>query len=170
MSYTEEDYAEALVHFGVKGMHWGVRRDEGRAKADANEFAKAKLFYGEGAGTRRKLIKAKVEQRSKISPAYKAAFERHLANQNLDRRAAQAVRLRARKDATKFTTKTVRGVHRSLTGGFGPVSVTAATIATGAVYLHRTGADRILIQKASSIVTPGKVARGAKILKDAGFI
>jgi len=27
MPFTEEDYEEALAHFGVKGMHWGVRRD-----------------------------------------------------------------------------------------------------------------------------------------------
>ena len=43
-----------LMHYGVKGMKWGVRR---RARRDAKEFTQAKMYYGEGAGNRRKLIK-----------------------------------------------------------------------------------------------------------------
>ena len=44
-----------LMHYGVKGMKWGVRR---RARHDAKEFTQAKMYYGDGAGNRRKLIKA----------------------------------------------------------------------------------------------------------------
>lgn len=47
-----------LMHYGVKGMKWGVRR---RARRDAKEFTQAKMYYGEGAGNRRKLIKATVK-------------------------------------------------------------------------------------------------------------
>lgn len=60
-----------LYHHGIKGQRWGVRRfqnengtytDEGKrrykvslgtshkAKKDAKEYARAKMFYGEGAG------------------------------------------------------------------------------------------------------------------------
>lgn len=39
-----------LAHHGVKGMKWGVRR---HARKDAKEMARAKMFHGEGAGTRR---------------------------------------------------------------------------------------------------------------------
>lgn len=35
-----------LMHYGVKGMKWGVRR---RARRDAKEFTQAKMYYGEGA-------------------------------------------------------------------------------------------------------------------------
>ena len=41
-----------LMHYGVKGMKWGVRR---RARRDAKEFTQAKMYYGEGAGNRRKI-------------------------------------------------------------------------------------------------------------------
>lgn len=90
---SAEDY---LAHFGVKGMRWGVRKDRPSgvsakinrdAAKDAKEYARAKQFYGEGAGTRRKLIKAKVESKSKHSASYKKAFDHHLANQDMGKHA-----------------------------------------------------------------------------------
>ena len=67
-----------LFHYGVKGMKWGVRKTQKQAKKDAKEFARAKMFYGEGAGTRRKLIKNTVQERSK-DPVYKKAFDEALS-------------------------------------------------------------------------------------------
>ena len=67
----------ALEHYGVKGMKWGVRRE---AKRDANKFAKAKMYYGEGAGTQRKLIKATVESKRKKDSQYGEAFDYYMDN------------------------------------------------------------------------------------------
>src|SRR4051795_5732235 len=63
-----------LEHHGVLGMKWGRRKERvhpdiahipkatrKEAAKDAEEFTRAKLFYGQGAGIRRRLIKAKVE-------------------------------------------------------------------------------------------------------------
>lgn len=36
-----------LMHYGVKGMKWGVRR---RARRDAKEFTQAKMYYAKAAG------------------------------------------------------------------------------------------------------------------------
>jgi hypothetical protein len=130
-----------LSHHGVKGMKWGEHHARRQARADANEFAKARAYYGQGAGTRRKLIKAKVETRSQ-NPHYKKEFERVLSGQNLEKRSAQAVRKRHRADTKHFVGKHARSVHRSLTGGFGPVTALGATIATGATYAHATGLDK----------------------------
>ena len=94
----------ALTHYGVKGMRWGVHRSrpEGvsrstnrAAKKDAKEFTRAKMYYGEGAGNRRKLIKAKVTERSK-DPSYKKAFDHHVANTNWEKRSKEARSKRGR--------------------------------------------------------------------------
>lgn len=141
---------DELAHFGVKGMKWGQRksRPDGisaktnrTAQKDATEFTKAKLFYGEGAGTRRKLIKAKVEERSK-DPAYKAAFDHHVSGTDLSKRANQAQRTRKRKDATQAVKKTGKGVHHILNGNSQFANVTATVGVAGVVYAKKTGADK----------------------------
>jgi hypothetical protein len=137
-----------LAHHGVKGMHWGVHK----ARSDASEYAKAKLAYGEGAGTRRKLIKAKVEERSK-NPQYKEAFDRFLSEQNTDRLSRQARVNHRTKSTFKSTTKTVRGVHRQLTGGFGSVTVTSAAIAGAYIYARKSGLDQVLIKRVGQAVS-----------------
>ena len=131
---------EPIMHYGVKGMKWGVRKDtppelagvsrstNRAAKGDAKEFAKAKMFYGEGAGTRRKLIKAQVESRSKADPNYKKAFDYHLDNEDLGKRASGARRERKRKDAAATTAKTARGVKNLVLQTGAPVTIGALVV------------------------------------------
>lgn len=154
-----DDVEEWLAHFGVKGMRWGVRRDQNtgtsrstsrEAKRDANEFAKAKMFYGEGAGTRRKLIKATVESKAKKDPEYQKAFDYHLNNQDLGKRASQARGERRRKDVVSKTGKTARGAYRSLTGGFGSVSMASAAVAGGYLIAKQRGYDRVVLNAAKT--------------------
>lgn len=106
-------YTSCLYHSGIKGMKWGVRR---KAKKDAKEYTKAKSFYGEGAGTRRKLIKQKVEYNSKYIPGYKEAFDHYVKNTDMNKRANQAVRERKVKDVKNSAGKAVRGVGNILAG------------------------------------------------------
>jgi hypothetical protein len=136
-----DEVEEFFAHFGIKGMHWGVRKGDHpeatrktnrEAKKDANEFARAKLFYGEGAGTRRKLIKATVEAKSKQDPMYKKAFEHHLDSQDLGTHAQKARSERHRKDARAKVGKTARGVNRQLNGPFAaPIGAAAVAAAYG---------------------------------------
>lgn len=119
------DYPEDfLAHHGVKGMRWGIRKQrtpgvsrktDRAARKDAKEFTQAKMYYGEGAGNRRKMIKAKVDQRSKDT-AYKKAFDNHVANTNWEKRGQQARGKRRYQDVKNSAGKTARGIRNLATG------------------------------------------------------
>lgn len=182
------DVDDFIAHIGVKGMKWGVRKTDlpgvsrkvnKEASKDAAEFARAKMFFGDGAGTRRKLIKASVESKSKKDPDYKKAFDHHLDQQDLGKHASKARSERKRKDVTGSTAKTARGVHRQLNGGgFGNVSLASALIATAYVGARRTGVDKIIYEAAKQKITQTNTSvknkKGEKDtkkwLKDNGFM
>ena len=184
--FPKQDFAtpqDALAHYGVKGMRWGVRKTDlpgvsrktnKEARKDAEEFARAKMFYGDGAGTRRKLIKAQVNAKSKRNPDYKQAFEHHLDQQDLGRHADKARSERRLKDVSSGTAKTARGVHRSLTGGFGSVTLTSAVIAGALVVGHQQGIDKAVANAAKTKYTEAKQGYQNKqtvnnLLKDLGL-
>lgn len=152
-----------LAHHGVKGMKWGVRR---KARKDAKEYARAKMYYGEGAGNRRKLIKATVKERSK-DPAYKKEFERQIKKQDMAKHASAAKRERKVNNVKKSTAKTARGLVNAATGNIGRASATAAAIYLVASY---TGADKVVAQyakqKASDFVSEAKNRRYTKRVID----
>jgi hypothetical protein len=140
-----------LEHHGVKGQKWGIRNDtrvsgdhapgvsrtvNRHAKKDATEFARAKAFFGEGAGTRRKLIKQTVESKTKNMPGYKGAFDHHLAKQNQAEHVSKAKRERKRKNTISTNKKRISAIARRVTHEPGTQAAFVAAIFGGAAYLH----------------------------------
>ena len=145
-----------LRHYGVQGMKWGVRKDVGAtrsewrtARKDAKEFTQAKMFYGEGAGTRRKLIKAKVNQRA-AAPGYKKAFDYHVENTNMAKRSDQARGQRKRATATATTVKTGRGLINYANGNPQMASALAVSIATIGGVAYKAGAHKVVAKYAKT--------------------
>lgn len=142
MDIDSDQIGNFLEHYGVKGMHWGQRksRETGVARStdreaskDANEFARAKMFYGKGAGTRRKLINKSVEAKKARDPQYAKAFDHHLAKQDLSAHASGARKERTRTDRKEKTKQRAGFLARRVTGEMGTqAAFTAAALAGGA--------------------------------------
>lgn len=142
--FSDESIDDYLEHFGIKGQRWGVRRNNlpgvsnninREARKDAKEFARAKMFYGEGAGTRRKLIKNMVEGKQKKDPSYGKAFEHHLANQDMSTHASKARKERGRTDKTQTAKRSAGMVARKFTGEMGTTAAFTAAALAGGAYL-----------------------------------
>lgn len=199
------NYNDFLLHYGVKGQKYGVRRyqnedgtltEEGKrhygyydrpdgskdykridkdARKDAEEYARARAFYGEGAGTRRKQIKNLTSERMKDAD-YKAAFEKYLSQQDMSKHQQAANRERKFKDAKNTVAKTGRGVKNFLMGN--AVPMTTAAIAIGAA-LKYTGAGKHVMAYGKSTMGNvlnylkrhgGKVASAASHVTQNGHI
>lgn len=149
--------ATYLQHYGVLGMRWGIRRSNDAlngisestislAKKDAKRHADAKMFYGETAGTRRKLLKADINKKKSMIPDYEKAFDHHLANVDMAKSARKAVSERTRIDTVRkgrSLVKQILGVTGSLTVG----------IATMAYYANKQRVDSFVMNNVANIIS-----------------
>ena len=108
-SYWDEfhDSDDYLEHHGVLGMKWGHRK----AHADAREYLTAKQYYGEGAGTRRKHIKEKVEYRKAHDPDYAREFDSYINNTDHSKYVDKAIHQRRATDAKNTAKKENTPIH-----------------------------------------------------------
>lgn len=88
------------------------KRISREAKKDAEEFARAKAFYGEGAGNRRKAIKTTVESKTKKDDFYGLEFEYHLSQQDMGDHMRKAKNERNMKDAGHELERGIRFVSK----------------------------------------------------------
>lgn len=176
------DVDDFLEHFGVKGMKWGQnkrnpggvsRKTSREASKDAKEFTAAKMYYGEGAGTRRKLINAKVNAKSSKDPNYKKAFDDAVGGTDMGRRAEQARGQRKRTDTKNSVKKTARGVGHVVRGNSQYASMAAVVLAGAAGYAYTHGGDKHVKKYGSMAVNTIKrevnIAKTRKFLKNMGI-
>lgn len=171
---------DELYHFGVKGMKRGVRRAERntrkQARKDAQETARSKMYYGEGAGVRRRNINSVVKQRSK-DPTYKKAFDEEYSKQDMGKARRDAERQRKTTDRVEpVKTGIGRGVKKAVRAGTKAVTfaaTTAAGVATSYYISHPDEAKQMvnnIAQKASNAINKARnVARGAQFLRKMGL-
>lgn len=171
---------DELYHYGVKDMKWGVRRAERKtrkqARKDAQETARSKMYYGEGAGVHRRNINSVVRQRSK-DPIYKKAFDEEYSKQDMGKAHRDAERQRKTTDRVEpIKTGIGRGAKKAVRAGTKSImfaATTAATTATAYYISHPDEAKRmvnIIAKKASSTVNKARnVARGAQFLRKVGL-
>ena len=138
-----------LEHFGVVGMKWGVRNDKDSGiskgtqrlvKKDAKRYADAKMFYGKGAGTRRKLLKAELDKKKRTIPGYEKLFDNEIKNVDYAKSANKAKVERSYKD----TTYRARVTIKQFLGVTGPLTVAAGS----ALYLaNKDAVDNFVINQ-----------------------
>lgn len=114
-----------------------VKRLQKDAKKDAEDMARAKAYYGEGAGNRRKQIRNRISERMK-DPDYKAEYEKNLAAQDMSKHQKAANRERHVQDAKNKASEIGNGLKNLLLGA-GTTSVAAILIYNAA---KMTGADK----------------------------
>ena len=118
------------------------------AKKDAEDMARAKAYYGEGAGNRRKQIRNRISERIK-DPDYKTEYEKQLAAQDMSKHQKAANRERHVQDAKNTVAKTARGV-KNLLLGVGSASLTAIALYNAA---KLTGADKKIAELGKKAVS-----------------
>lgn len=169
---TSDLEADYLAHYGVLGMHWGIRKDRSgsdapkvsrkvnaQAEKDAQEFARAVMYYGQGAGTRRKLIGQTVEYRKRTVPGYTQAFDHHFNNQDMSRHATKAINERTWTDRRQKVRQGSGYVARRLTGELGTTAAFTAAAIAGAAYLNSPQGRRMMSSAGASLRDLGSTAQ-----------
>lgn len=129
------------------------------ALRDASEFARAQVFYGEGAGNRRKLIKAAVAAKASRSPAYQQAFEYALTVQDMAAHVQKARKERRRRDFTHAFNKNTRN---AMAGRYTGINMAIIVLGGAAYYAHHTGYDKKLYGSIKTKIDGQKRRRATK--------
>ena len=165
---NDPEIEEFLAHYGVKGMQWGKRRNRSQKQGakDAKEFVDAKMFYGDGAGTRRKLIKARVESNKKrMGSDYTKAFEDGVAGRDVGKSRDKAVRKRKTTDFKVKNKQRIGAVARSKTGQMGTQAAFTTIALGGAAYAKSPSGQAKLKRTFATVKNSAAHKKGAKALQ-----
>lgn len=129
------------------------------ARRDAREYARAKMFYGEGAGNRRKLIATSVAAKSQRYAGYNSEFQKELARQDMAEHADAARKERRRMDRAHAINKNVKA---AASGNYAGVNAGILVIAGVTYIAHQTGYDKRIIANVKARVQSFKARRAAR--------
>ena len=123
---------------------------EKMAAKDAHDWARAEMFFGEGAGVRRRHLFAQIEARISqyADKGYEEAFNRAYSQQNMADHAIKAAKERQNIDRLAKANRNLRAVR---TGNLQNLT-TGAAILAGAYYVaHQTGYDKKIEREAKKL-------------------
>lgn len=124
------------------------------AQHDAERWAAAEMFYGEGAGTRRKLMAAEVETKMFDDLEYYNAFHKAYEALNMDKFAKAAVRERQAIDRVAKASKNLRAIR---TGNYQGLSTGVFAVVGTAYVMHLTGYDKVLLEEGKKAYKKAKI-------------
>lgn len=131
-----------------------MNKFEKMAAKDAHDWARAEMFFGEGAGIRRRHLEAQINEKKNDIPNYTEWFDFFYGRQNMAEHAMAAAKERARLDRAAKVGKNLRAIKsgnmRNLSNGL--------FLVAGAAYLaHATGYDKVIQEKAKTLYKQAKV-------------
>lgn len=111
------------------------------AETDAFNWARAEMFFGQGAGIRRRLLWNEIDSKMARIPNYEPLFQKAYGKQNMAEHALKAAKERKAIDRKVAIGKNARALARGDRRNMSPLLLGAIA---GAVVLHQTGYDKVL--------------------------
>ena len=132
-----------------------MKKLEKMAQQDAEKWASAEMFYGPGAGTRRKLVNAEIESNLVTYADTDYADLFNLAYEHLDMNKFAQAAIRERK-ALDRAAKTSQNLRALKSGNLNNLT-TGVAVVVGAAYLaHATGYDKKIEAEAKKLYKRAK--------------
>lgn len=127
------------------------------AAEDAAHWARAEMFFGEGAGTRRKLLNADISDKIASIPGYHQAFSAAYDKQDFSEHAIKAAKERQRIDRNRKMDKNARAIIRGDKRHMSPITLALVTLGGLALReAYNAGYDKVVIQAARKQYQVGK--------------
>ena len=95
-----------------------MKKLEKIASQDAFRWARAEMFFGDGAGTRRRLVEAEISQKMKDIPGYKDAFMTWYEKQDMAEHAIAAAKERQKIDRSIRVHRNTRALVPTMPASF----------------------------------------------------